>query len=56
MTEDDIKAAATRVFDALFKGTVYESRTPEYVGAADALTKVFRHHYIAVIAEAIRGQ
>ena len=56
MTEDEIKAAATRVFDALLKGTVYESNTPEYVAAADAMTKVFRHHYIELIAGAIRGQ
>ena len=56
MTEDEVKAAATRVFDALFKGTVYESRTPEYVGAANVLTKVFRHHYIELIAGAIRGK
>ena len=56
MTEDEIKAAATRVFNALFKGTIYESRTPEYVDAADALTKIFRHHYTELIAGAIRGK
>jgi hypothetical protein len=55
MNDDEIKAAAGRVFDVLLKGCTYESRIPEYAEAAACLTKVFRHYYIELIEKAIRG-
>jgi hypothetical protein len=55
MSEDEIKQAAARVFDALFKDVIYESRTLDYAEAAYCLTKVFRHYYTERIEKAIRG-
>lgn len=56
MTEEEIKAAASRVFDALLAGTRYEAHQPEHVETAAILTKIFRHHYTKLIANAIRGK
>jgi hypothetical protein len=55
MSEDEIKQAAARVFEALFKDVAYEARTLDYAEAASCLTKVFRHHYTELIEKAIRG-
>ena len=52
----ETKAAAERVYDAIFDKMRYESRTPDAEPYADLMTKMFHHVMVDRIERAINGE
>jgi hypothetical protein len=55
MTQEELKGASERVFDAVFSDLGYKAINPENQPEADTLTKIFRFVLIEKIEKAIRG-